>query len=161
MSNWGGKDGSIVVVSHDRAFCEQVGFTHVGTVKDGKLTVEERGLQEKDWERYDISSTLLIGSTTRVASGEVEVVELTAEEKAEQERKRKLAFNAPKRIKKIEEMIEQSEARIEEYDEEMMTVGNDVEKLMELTNKKTEEEENVATLMEEWEELEEIVAEMS
>lgn len=156
MSNWGGKDGSIVVVSHDRAFCEQVGFTHVGTVKDGKLTIEERSLQEKDWE-----STPLIGSTTGVASGEVEVVELTAEEKAEQERKRKLAFNAPKRIKKIEEMIEQSEVRIVEYDEEMMTVGNDVEKLMELTNKKTEEEENVVTLMEEWEELEEIVAEMS
>ena len=42
-----------------------------------------------------------------------------------------------------------------------MTVGNDVEKLMALTNKKTEEEENVVTLMEEWEELEEIVAEMS
>lgn len=161
MSNWGVKDGSIVVVSHDRAFCEQVGFTHVGTVKDGKLTIEERGLQEKDWERYDISSTPLIGSTTGVASGEVEVVELTAEQKAEQERKRKLAFNAPKRIKKIEELIEQSEARIVEYDEEMMTVGNDVEKLMELTNKKTEEEENVVTLMEEWEELEEIVAEMS
>lgn len=161
LSNWGGKDGSIVVVSHDRAFCEQVGFTHVGTVKDGKLTIEERGLQDKDWERYDISSTPLIGSTAGVASGEVEVVELTAEEKAEQERKRKLAFNAPKRIKKIEEMIEQSEARIVEYDEEMMTVGNDVEKLMELTNKKTEEEENVVTLMEEWEELEEIVAEMS
>lgn len=23
LSNWGGKDGSVVVVSHDRAFCEQ------------------------------------------------------------------------------------------------------------------------------------------
>lgn len=162
LSNWGGKDGSVVVVSHDRAFCEQVGFTHVGTVKDGKLIVEERGLQEKDWARYDISSTPLIsnGLTAASASGEA-VIELTEAEKAEQDRKRKLAFNAPKRIKKIEELIERSEAKIVEYDEKMMSVGNDVEKLMELINKKTKEEETVASLMEEWEELEEVIAEMS
>lgn len=29
LSSWGGTDGSVVVVSHDRAFCDQVGFTHV------------------------------------------------------------------------------------------------------------------------------------
>jgi DNA repair exonuclease SbcCD ATPase subunit len=161
LSNWGGKDGSVVVVSHDRAFCEQVGFTHVGTVKDGKLVVEERGLQERDWERYDISSTPLVnGLNAASASGEA-VIELTEEEKAEQDRKRKLAFNAPKRIKKIEELIERSEAKIVEYDDKMMSVGNDVEKLMELTDKKTKEEETVASLMEEWEELEEVIAEMS
>mmetsp|Transcript_11224 Transcript_11224/g.22394 ORF Transcript_11224/g.22394 Transcript_11224/m.22394 type:complete len:726 (+) Transcript_11224:42-2219(+) len=157
LSNWGGNDGSVVVVSHDRAFCEQVGFTHVGTVKDGKLTIEERGLQERDWERYDISSTPLTGASE---SGEA-VIELTPEEKAEQDRKRKLAFNAPKRIQKITELIEKSEAKIVEYDDEMMTVGNDVEKLMALTDKKTKEEETVVSLMEEWEELEDVIAEMA
>lgn len=136
----------------------KVGFTHVGTVKDGKLTVEERGLQEKDWERYDISSTPL---TSDSVSGEEVIIELTPEEKAEQDRKRKLAFNAPKRIQKIEELIEKSEAKIVEYDDEMMKVGNDVEKLMTLTDKKTKEEENVVALMEEWEELEEVIAEMA
>eukprot|EP00986_Skeletonema_menzelii_P003637 scaffold1151_cov144-Skeletonema_menzelii.AAC.4 len=157
LSNWGGKDGSVVVVSHDRAFCEQVGFTHVGTVKDGKLTIEERGLQERDWETYDISSTPLTGA---IESAEA-VIELTPEEKAEQDRKRKMAFNAPKRIQKIEELIEKSEAKILEYDDEMMTVGNDVEKLMALTDKKTKEEDTVTSLMEEWEELEEVIAEMA
>ena len=48
LSNWGGKDGSVVVVSHDRAFCESVGFTHVGTVKDGTVVIEERGLMDSD-----------------------------------------------------------------------------------------------------------------
>lgn len=93
------------MVSHDRAFCESVGFTHVGTVKDGGLIIEERGLQDRDWERYDISSASLPeGSVAAGGSrgGEASVKELTAEEKAELERKRKLAFNAPKRIKKIE-----------------------------------------------------------
>ena len=36
LSGWGGKDGAIVVISHDREFCEKVGFTHIGTVVDGE-----------------------------------------------------------------------------------------------------------------------------
>ena len=159
MSNWGGKDGSVVVVSHDRAFCESVGFTHVGTVMDGGLVIEERGLEERDWARYDIASTSGDGSDNG-CSDAIPVVELSPEEKAEQDRKRKLAFNAPKRIQKIEELIEKAEMKISEYDETMLQVGNDVEKLLELTEKKTKEEESVATLMEEWEMLEEVVAEM-
>ena len=154
LSNWGGKHGSIVVISHDKEFCDKVGFTHVGTVKDGKLTIEERGLDDRDWEVYDLSSS-------DDSASEEHIIELTPEEKAEQDRKRKLAFNAPKRIQKIEASIEKSEAKIVEYDEKMMTVGNDVEKLMELTEKKTKEEESVVALMEEWEELEELIAEMS
>ena len=91
LSNWGGKDGSVVVVSHDRAFCESVGFTHVGTVKDGTVVIEERGLMDSDWARYDINGAALGGCDDIVP-----VMELTKEEKEEQERKRKLAFNAPK-----------------------------------------------------------------
>ncbi len=57
-----------------------------------------------DWERYDISSASLpegLAAGSNRDGGQA-AVELTAEEKAELERKRKLAFNAPKRIKKIE-----------------------------------------------------------
>ena len=156
MSNWGGKDGSVVVVSHDRAFCESVGFTHVGTVKDGGIIIEERGLEDRDWARYDMAldGSGNCGDTTPVA-------ELTPEEKAEQERKRKLAFNAPKRMKKIEQLIETSEKKIAEFDARMLKCGSDVEKLMELTNKKTKEEDSIAKLMEEWESLEIVLAEMS
>jgi ATP-binding cassette subfamily F protein 3 len=56
LSGWGGKDGAIVVISHDRKFCEKVGFTHVGTVMDGKLILEQRPLQDSDWEQYDINA---------------------------------------------------------------------------------------------------------
>lgn len=159
MSNWGGKDGSVVVVSHDRAFCESVGFTHVGTVKDGSIVIEQRGLEERDWERYDISSSSEDdGSSGGNAS---QVVELSAEEKAELDKKRKLAFNAPKRIQKIELLIEKAEEAIAELDEEMMKCGSDVEALVKLTERKTKEENTVAKLMEEWESLEEVLAEMS
>mmetsp|Transcript_55733 Transcript_55733/g.64350 ORF Transcript_55733/g.64350 Transcript_55733/m.64350 type:complete len:650 (+) Transcript_55733:158-2107(+) len=56
LSGWGGDDGAVVVISHDRKFCEKVGFTHVGTVTDGKLVLEQRSLRESDWEQYDIDA---------------------------------------------------------------------------------------------------------
>lgn len=56
LSKWGGKDGAIVVISHDRSFCEEVGFTHVGTVMNGGLVLEQRELRDSDWEQYDIGA---------------------------------------------------------------------------------------------------------
>lgn len=156
LSKWGGQDGSVVVVSHDRSFCESVGFTHVGTVMDGGLIIEERGLTARDWATYDISS-----SSGNGCGDFAPVSELSAEEKAEQEIKRKLAFNAPKRIKKIEQLIEKAEIKMTEIDTAMLQFGRDADKLMEMSEKKTKEEESVDKLMEEWESLEEVMAEMS
>jgi ATPase subunit of ABC transporter with duplicated ATPase domains len=48
LSGWGGKDGAVVVISHDREFCEKVGFTHVGTVMNGGLVLEQRSLRDGD-----------------------------------------------------------------------------------------------------------------
>ncbi len=43
----------------------------------------------------------------------------------------------------------------------MLTVGNGVGKLTDISNEKTKEEEKVAEMMAEWEELEELLAEMT
>jgi len=59
LSGWGGKDGSYVIISHDREFCEKVGFTHIGTVMDGKLLLEQRDLRDSDWEQYEIGAKLV------------------------------------------------------------------------------------------------------
>lgn len=56
LHGWGGKDGAVVVISHDRSFCDEVGFTHVGTVMNGGLTLEQRPLQDSDWAQYDIGA---------------------------------------------------------------------------------------------------------
>jgi ATP-binding cassette subfamily F protein 3 len=56
LSKWGGNDGAVVVISHDRPFCEEVGFTHVGTVMNGSLLLEQRSLRDSDWEQYDIGA---------------------------------------------------------------------------------------------------------
>ena len=145
-----------MVVSHDRGFCESICFTHVGTVMNGSLVLEERELDERDWDQYDIAS---LGESEGIEDKVVE--KISPAEKEELDRKRKLAFNAPKRIQKIEKLIEESELRIAEYDDEMMKCGNSMDALMDLTDKKAKEEDAVAALMEEWEELEGIVAEVA
>lgn len=145
----------MIVVSHDRSFCDSVGFNTVGTVVDGSLTVEERDLSDKDWKQYDMQ---LAGTAEE---GEALIVEMTPEQKAEDERKRKLAFNAPKLITKLENKIEKAEAKIAEIDDEMMNVGNDVGKLTDLSIQKQKQEEKVANMMTEWEELEELLAQVS
>ena len=42
-------EGAIVVVSHDRAFCEALAPTHVATVQGGAVVVESRTLEPSDW----------------------------------------------------------------------------------------------------------------
>ena len=42
-------DGALVVVSHDRAFCESLAPTHVASVRGGRVTLEARALEESDW----------------------------------------------------------------------------------------------------------------
>lgn len=151
LSSWGGKDGAIIVVSHDKSFCDSVGFNTVGTVSDGKLTVEQRDLNDNDWKRYDMASQ---GIGEDDESNKASVETLTPEEKEIFEKNRKRAFNAPKRIQKIEQMIEEAELKIAELDETMMEVGNDVGKLTDISSEKEKEEAKVAEMMTEWEELE-------
>lgn len=48
--------GAVVVISHDRAFCEALSPTHVITVDEGRATMESRGLTEADWDIEDMNS---------------------------------------------------------------------------------------------------------
>eukprot|EP00560_Eucampia_antarctica_P008067 CAMPEP_0197825904 /NCGR_PEP_ID=MMETSP1437-20131217/2934_1 /TAXON_ID=49252 ORGANISM="Eucampia antarctica, Strain CCMP1452" /NCGR_SAMPLE_ID=MMETSP1437 /ASSEMBLY_ACC=CAM_ASM_001096 /LENGTH=750 /DNA_ID=CAMNT_0043426119 /DNA_START=199 /DNA_END=2452 /DNA_ORIENTATION=+ len=152
LQNWGGKHGALVVISHDQAFCESLEFTHVGTVEDGKVVLEQRNARSNDWKIRSLAA----GQSSSSTQNEVE--ELTVEQKEEVKAKRKLVFNAPKRIAKLEQLIEKSELIIASIDDEMMTVGNDVEELMDLTQKREEEQTKVDQMMQEWEELEELIA---
>ena len=158
LSDWGEEDGAIVVISHDKAFCDKVGFTHVATVtSEGTLKLEQRGTRDNDWD----SSTATYQRTNENddvngmnGNGGADV----EEEKEELDPKlRKQAYNAPKRIAKIETLVEETEEKIASIDEEMMSVGNDVGKLVDLNNEKEQLEAKVMELMEEWEELEELL----
>jgi ABC-type multidrug transport system ATPase subunit len=151
LNNWNIKDGAIIVVSHDQAFCESVGFNTVGTVKDGSLKVEERGLTTSDWRLFDMN---LPEMSVKDASASKE---LTPEEKEEQKRLRKLAYNAPKQIAKLENLIETAESKLANLDSEMLEVGTDVGRLVDLQKKKEKIEKDIMKYEKEWEELEEIL----
>ena len=62
LSGWGDDLGTVVVISHDKAFCEKIGFTHVLTVDKGSLKIEQREVTDKDW---DASSFTLQRASTR------------------------------------------------------------------------------------------------
>ena len=63
ISSWSGdKVGALVVVSHDRNFCEKINFTHVATVRDGKFTIEERPARDSDWIIQSLSEATIATS---------------------------------------------------------------------------------------------------
>jgi ATPase subunit of ABC transporter with duplicated ATPase domains len=64
LSGWGNDLGTVVVISHDKAFCEKIGFTHVLTVDNGAIILEQREVTEKDW---DASSFTLQRASTGTA----------------------------------------------------------------------------------------------
>lgn len=145
LRDWGGDLGSVVVISHDRNFCDKVGFTHVVTVDNGELVMEQRGAKASDWEESKM--TLQRMALDDASPGDISELEMD-------EATRKKAYNAPKRIHKIEELIDENEAQIAALDEEMLSNGSDVGKLVDLTQARNQLNEQVVELMEEWEELE-------
>ena len=159
LSDWGEEKGAIVVISHDKAFCEQVGFTHVLTITgEGGLRLEQRDANSGDWDSSVATFQKSNGETE--ANGAESSPTMAPVYKEAEAKRRKMAFNAPKRISKIESLVEQKEEKISVLDEEMLANGSDVGKLVDLSKEKEILEEEVMTLMEEWEELESLLAEM-
>ena len=158
LSTWGEDTGSIIVISHDKSFCEQVGFTHVLTL-DGKggMKLEQREVRESDWDTSGGLSTTQLPGPKHAANEEVEK-EPTKETVVLDDKQRKQAFNAPKRIAKIEVLVEELEEKIAEIDQKMIEIGNDVGQLVDLNKEKENLQEKVTTLMTEWEELEVLLA---
>lgn len=140
-----------MVISHDKNFCDKVGFTHVATVKDGSLVVEQRNPTDADWDSSD---------RTLQRSSE-EPPQETKESNEIDMKLRKQAYNAPKRISKIEALVDQKEQKIATLEAEMFDNGNDVGKLVDLTKEKEKIEEQIMELMEEWEQLENVLLQVA
>jgi ATP-binding cassette subfamily F protein uup len=157
LSTWGVDTGAIVVVSHDKEFCGKIQFTHVASVLDGAMVVEQRDARESDWIITDLSAEAV---AEEEGEGDGISVEVEPPKKELDPKQRKLAFNAPKRIEKLGEMIEEAEDKIELIDDDMLSNGDDVEKLCDLIKKKEKLEREIGKYMKEWEELEELLAQI-
>jgi len=135
-----------------RNFCEKIQFTHVATVQDGTFKLEQRDTRSSDWIIEGLSSAASSETTTAATNGAVSPA------KEIDPKLRKQAFNAPKRIVKLEALIEEAEANIAKLDAEMIEIGNDVGRLVDMTKEKNNLESKIGRYMEEWGELEEILA---
>jgi ABC-type multidrug transport system ATPase subunit len=160
LSDWGEDKGAVVVISHDKHFCDEIGFTHVATIKDGSLIVEQRDATQRDWDSSGTTTQPTLVTVTPNSSGTAATV-ATNNGSVVDEKIRKRAYNAPKRIAKIETTIMEKEEAIAKLDSEMLAYGSDVGKLLDLTKKKEGLEAQVSELMEEWEDLEELLEQLA
>ena len=159
LSEWGDDIGAMVVVSHDRTFCEKIVFTHVATVKDGTFRLEQRGARPSDWVIEGLSAAA--GTSSTADTTESNGTSSSTVTKEIDPKLRKKAFNAPKRIAKLETLIEEAEEKIAALDEAMLANGSDMGKLVDLTKEKEALESKVEAYIDEWGELEQILAQVA
>lgn len=151
LSEWGALDGAIVVVSHDQTFCRRIDFTHVATVKKGCFKIEQRNALDDDWEIEGLSDSYDVQVSGRTGgSGESPLKDFDKD-------LRKRAFNAPKRIAKLQGLIESAEEKIAALETKMMSSGSDVGILTDLSKQKDVIERQVQGYIQEWEDLEVLV----
>jgi len=100
-------EGAVVVISHDRPFCEALRATHVGYVCDGACVVEERALRDADFSEQDrgVKNRFVAPPPPPPPTPE----EVRAQREAE-ERARRAA--APPKELSLEERIAQAEATL-------------------------------------------------
>ena len=139
-------------------------------MNDGKFRLEERPVRESDWfvqgmEAAKPLTTTVEGdnnaSSDSVAANNNNVSAPSSPKKELDPKLRKAAFNAPKRIKKLESMIAENETKIIQIDDQMSQHGKDVEKLMDMNTEKQGLQEKIDSYMQEWNELEDLLAQVA
>lgn len=159
-------EGATLVISHDREFLEKLEPTHVLTVRNGRASLEERGLRESDFndpldsrveakfatpEKVEPNTQSMTTKNILYSNSKHAPAAVTAVPLSDEERKKKL--NAPRRIPKIENSLKKFEEDLKVLDSDMMTHGRDTTKLKELQKKKDEISSKMDKLLAEMEDL--------
>lgn len=170
--------GSCLVISHDKPFLEALDPTHVITVKDGIVTMEERSLTPDDWivplqsrtncdeKESKFNNNIAILNTNN--SNNKQIKDKSSSTKTItnvitkpamvdintlNDNDRKKILNAPRRIKKIENLLEKHDIEIKEIEQSMLDHGKNRSKLMELQKSKDDIQLKIDKLYIEYEEL--------
>jgi len=159
--------GTMMVITHDRDFARRIKPTHVAFVtKQGRVETHDGGLYESDFKRLDdvdgesdISEKNGCGGDGAGGGAAAMTKEEIRAQKEQENKKRKRRLDAPKRITKIEMLVEEKEQSVASLDEAMAEASTDVNKIMELSQKRDKLQEEIDSLYSEWEELEEFLAE--
>ena len=148
-------EGAVIVVSHDRAFVDELKPTHVATVADGAVSLEKRDLTDADWDVSSIDERGTPAADAVVVADEpapAPVVEVVEDDKT-----RKKRHNAPKRMEKLEALIADAEAAVAAIDADM-AAERDAGALMGLQEKRDATQADADKFWAEYGELEELLA---
>ena len=148
-------EGAVIVVSHDRAFADELKPTHVATVADGAVSLEKRDLTDADWDVSSIDERGTPAADAVVVADEpapAPVVEVVEDDKT-----RKKRHNAPKRMEKLEALIADAEAAVAAIDADM-AAERDAAALMGLQEKRDATQADADKFWAEYGELEELLA---
>lgn len=149
--------GSIVVISHDRKFLEELAPTHVITVRGGMVSMEERSLREDDWNDPLHSRTTEQPVVQKKSSTTIKTAISPLPEGSKNPEEKKLKANAAKKVQKIESSMKKFNEEVSKIDEEMLSNGKDRGKLMDLQNQKDKINEKLNRLYSDLEELIELI----
>ena len=138
--------GAVILVTHDRYFLDQVSnqilaFPHGG----GKLASFANLAQWEEWQVSEEREAKKAAQEKARASGGVE----------ESKKKRKLSFNEQRELDSMETNIHQAEERLKRLTEESerSDVCTNSIKMMEISKKMSEAQEEIDRLYRRWEEL--------
>lgn len=137
--------GGVITVSHDRAFVEAFAPTHVVSVRDGKVRMEERSLRESDWVHPDAAAAAeqpqppppppaakaAVGSkatATAVAAAPAAGAAKHSDDKAQ----RKARAAAEKSAKSLEKRMDKMAEAIGEIEAQLKAAGSDYQLAAEL-----------------------------
>lgn len=156
LQDWG---GALFVVSHNRAFLDELQPTHVLRVADGSFALENFGgrFSEADFEHRATADATAAATAAAAAaasasaetwsSGEAEGEELSYAE-------RKRLMKGKEKAERLLLQVEKHEAELEALDVEMAAAGNDLGTLTELQQKRAALEAKMDDALEEAERLE-------
>ena len=149
-------EGSVMVISHDQTFLEELEPTHVLTVRDGKVRMEERGLREEDWnDPLDYKQEAKFANVKPMPES-VEKLSSPGKGRGEDIDNKKKS-KASKKIPKIEASINAHESELAKIDDEMLQNIKNKAKMVELQKSRTVIQEKVDALYAELDELMQLI----
>mmetsp|Transcript_16542 Transcript_16542/g.24889 ORF Transcript_16542/g.24889 Transcript_16542/m.24889 type:complete len:718 (-) Transcript_16542:316-2469(-) len=149
--------GTLCVITHDQSFAQKINPTHIATVrKNGTVDWHDGGLYTSDFifggnENPDMKP--------KQSEQELLSKEEIIQRKEEDKKLRKKKMGAPKRIQKIESLLEELERKMEEVDNALAENASDMDMLLRLSTDREALQSEIEGLYKEWEELEEFLAE--
>lgn len=138
-------EGAMVVISHDRNFCEALSATHIAYIADGTVSIEQRSiLKDSDFSEADKGVANVDEASMDTASPEEKKAAKKAGKKNQELRKQ---------MSKTEKNIAKTEEKMEKLSTKMMEAGADTSKVSKISEEMDELQQKLDKLYEVYEEL--------